>query len=475
MLVEPFAPLLADSAVSIRDPLHGAIEVGLAEMELLEHPAMQRLRDIKQLGFAEIPYPGACHSRFLHSVGAMWVATRMWDALVRQLRLEPEKAAYFRRLVRAAVLLHDIGHAPLSHITEHLMPPVQALGLPAWLADESKGRATHEDYSLKLLLESSLTPLLEDFGLEPAHLAGLISGQPGPHKADFVVGAFDLFPLLRQIVSSELDADRMDYLLRDSLFTGVTYGNFDLDWLIRNLVPVEREGRIFLGLSSRALFAFEDFLLSRYHMFFSVYFHHTSVCYQEMLIRYAEEEAGGYRLPLDAQAYLKTDDIEMLGALRQSDNAWARRIVQRRPYQKLLEILAPTGPEQEEASFRSLSSSFRARQLKQAKALRIPDALKLSEAEGLCQTLCDALDQEGFSYFRAESHWVLSHYFGDRSPTKPPLFVVDEPFHNVIPIEQYSPLYRRYAQGHKLVRVYCEPGELSRAYDLLRGIGGAMA
>jgi HD superfamily phosphohydrolase len=280
----------------IRDPIHGTIPVADAEVPLLDSRLFQRLRHIKQLGFGEMAFPGATHTRHAHSIGAMHVASRLFDSVFAQVELPEAEKARLRRAVRVAVLLHDIGHMPLSHTSEHIAPPRAALGLPGWLPGGADARATHEDFTARLVLDSSLTPLLrkalQPIGVGPEAIAGLILGADPPAGPSFTAGGRDWGPLLRQLVSGELDADRMDYLLRDSVYTGVTYGRFDLDWLVQNLLPIEREGRVYLGLGKAAIFAFEDFLLSRFHMFVSVYFHHTSVNFDEMLRRYCQECPG---------------------------------------------------------------------------------------------------------------------------------------------------------------------------------------
>src|SRR5882672_11603445 len=117
----------------IRDPIHGAIELTPDERALVDSPQYQRLRNVKQLGFADLAFPGATHTRYAHGLGAMAVATRVWDALAPKLEIEAADRARFRQLVRLAVLFHDLGHAPLSHATEKIMPPVAALDLPAWV------------------------------------------------------------------------------------------------------------------------------------------------------------------------------------------------------------------------------------------------------------------------------------------------------------------------------------------------------
>ena len=119
---------------------------------------------------------------------------------------------------------------------------------------------------------TGFTDLVEGFRYvrHQSHVAALICGRPPPGPYPFESRKRDLLPILRSVVSGELDADRMDYLQRDSFFTGVNYGKFDADWIVQNLEGVQREGRVHLALQHRAVFAFEDFLLSRYHMFLSL-------------------------------------------------------------------------------------------------------------------------------------------------------------------------------------------------------------
>src|SRR5437763_217714 len=312
----------------IRDPIHGAIEISADERALVDSPQYQRLRNVKQLGFADLAFPGATHTRYAHGLGAMAMATKLFDALAPQLQLEPADRDRFRQTLRLAVLFHDLGHAPLSHATEAIMPDIAELRVPDWAREPGDRRAGHEDYTLKLLLAPALCAEIRrrfsTIGIEPEHVAGLICGRPSPGAYPYRSRGRDLLPILRQVVSGELDADRMDYLQRDSFFTGVNYGKFDADWIVQNLAAVERDGRVYLALLHRAVFEFEDFLLSRYHMFLSVYFHSTSVGYEVLPQRCCE--SGEYALPADPDEYLLHDDVALLGALRSSQNPWARRV-----------------------------------------------------------------------------------------------------------------------------------------------------
>jgi HD superfamily phosphohydrolase len=409
----------------IRDPIHGAIELTADERALVDSPQYQRLRNVKQLGFADLAFPGATHTRYAHGLGAMAMATKVFDVLAPALELEPDDRARFRQTLRLAVLFHDLGHAPLSHATEAIMPDVAALRVPEWARDPGERRAGHEDYTLKLLLDSALSAEIRrrysGRGIEAEHIAGLICGKPSPGTYPYRSRGLDLLPILRQVVSGELDADRMDYLQRDSFFTGVNYGKFDADWIVQNLTAVERDRRVYLALLHRAVFAFEDFLLSRYHMFLSVYFHSTSVGYEVLLQRFCE--SGEYALPADPDEYLLHDDVALLGALRASRNPWAKRIVRRQGYRVLMEN-APG-----------------------------EDAQELHRMQR-------QLEAAGVDAFVTVSRGVLSHY------GKEATLWVKSP-RGEVPIGEYTPLYERYAEAATLARLYVEPERWDEARRLL--------
>src|SRR5205823_4284482 len=400
------------------------------ERALIDSPQYQRLRNVKQLGFADLAFPGATHTRYAHGLGAMAMATKVFDAFAPQLEMERDDRARLRQTLRLAVLFHDLGHAPLSHATEAIMPDIAELRVPDWAREPGDRRAGHEDYTLKLLLDSALCAEIRrrfsTIGIEPEHVAGLICGRPSPGAYPYRSRGRDLLPILRQVVSGELDADRMDYLQRDSFFTGVNYGKFDADWIIQNLAAVEREGRVYLGLAHRAVFAFEDFLLSRYHMFLSVYFHYASVGYEVLLQRYCDTSGGEYQLPADVDQYLEHDDVTLLAALRASKNAWARRIVRRNGYRLLVEV----GP--------SLDAGATA-QLEEQRA---------------------RLEEAGIDSFTTLSRGILSTY--GREAT----LYVRSP-RGEVPIAEYTPLYERYAEAAMLARLYVPPERFDEARRVL--------
>jgi HD superfamily phosphohydrolase len=411
----------------IRDPIHGVITVTDAEKAVIDSRHFQRLRHVRQLGFGELAFPGATHTRHAHSLGAMHVASRLFDAAAGRSDLAPATRERFRAAVRLAVLCHDLGHMPLSHASEAIAPARAALGLPAWMRPAS-GQATHEDFTARLLLDSSLTRLIEarhgPLGVTPAQAAGLVTGHFPPGERPFVEGGVDWTPALRGIVSGELDADRMDYLTRDSFYTGVAYGRYDVEWLLQNVSVEEKDGTMVLALARAAVFAFEDFLLSRYHMFLSVYYHHTSVSFDHMLRRYYQEAPGEFEIPADPEAFLECDDLALHLALRRSRSDWARRIVTRRGYTRVAEFT--------ERDF----------------GYDLP-------------SLSAALTQGGFQHFTVESRGVLSRYVDEGE--SPSLWVVDPSSGRLTEVETYTPLYQRFSGAVRLSRVYVLPEQAEAA------------
>ncbi|MFY1830533.1 HD domain-containing protein [Myxococcus fulvus] len=419
----------------IRDPIHGTIPVSDAEKAVIDSRHYQRLRYVRQLGFGDLAFPGATHTRHIHSLGAMHVAARVFAAVASRSTLPEDVRERFCTAVRLAVLCHDLGHMPLSHASERIAPKRSLLRLPGWLDSAAEGeQATHEDYTAKILLDSSLTPIIERefgrLGITPMAAVALITGARPPKDPGFTWQGVDWAPLLRAIVSGELDADRMDYLLRDSFYTGVNYGRYDMDWIINNLNPAVKDGRAYLALSRAAAFAFEDFLLSRYHMFVSVYLHHTSVSFDYMLRRYYEESPGEFEIPSDPEAFLLCDDSALWYTLRRSRNRWAQRIITRQGF-KLL------------AQFTERDAGYD------------------------LDVLRSALVSSGFEHYVVESVNVLSKYATGPTGTGPSLFIIDASTGRLTEVARYTPLYQRYSGAVRLTRLYVRPDQSAAAHELM--------
>jgi hypothetical protein len=420
--------------ITIRDPVHGSIAITGAELPIVDSRVYQRLRGIKQLGFTDQAFPGATHTRYAHGIGAMDVATRMFDALFPESRGELSQAcrARFRQVLRLAVLLHDVGHPPASHASEPSMPIRAALGLDRFTPDELLEQASHEDYTRAILVMSELRPLVDaalaPFGSVAEDVAHLVTGRYPARGSVFVEQGIDYFPLLSQIVSGELDADRMDYLQRDAFYAGVSYGKFDQPWLVENLEKHIEAGRAYLAIAHRAVFAFEDFLLSRYHMFVSVYYHYIPVGFDTMLVRFLTEAPQDFKLAADMEGYISMDDVALWSALRGSSNRWAQRIANRQGYKRILEVNADSG---------------------------------LADFEAIVQ----ALEAEKLDMFTSRDRGVLSKYYG--KATTIPIYVRNNALRQSVRVEEYSRIYERYSNATQLHRVYVHPDQAQRARSIM--------
>ncbi|MGE3611640.1 MAG: HD domain-containing protein [Bacteriovoracaceae bacterium] len=418
--------------MEIRDPVHGSIPILDSEIQIIEHPFFQRLRNIKQLGFSEYVFPGATHTRYLHSIGVMNVSTLVFNSLFKEQNSPDIKR--LRETLRLGCLLHDIGHAPLSHSTESVMPMVSALKLPKQFSHGSVDRqASHEDYTIKSIIDSSFTSSFKgvkaEFGVEPYAVAELVIGETN-HPDYFTVGGINYFPLLHQLVSSEMDCDRMDYLLRDSYFCGVSYGKFDLDWIIDNLKICTENNEAYLGISERAISTFDDFLLSRFHMFMMVYFHYRAVCLEQMLLRYFESHQHEYSIPADIEAYLEHDDPYLYKILKKSKNIWAKRVVMNAIPKKILE-------------------TFGENYLDQMYALE------------------NFFKSENIDYIKCSSTGRLSKYYSANSPQqKYPMKVLRESslaknHRTVKNIQEATDLFLKYSESHAVNRIHCDFDDLT--------------
>jgi HD superfamily phosphohydrolase len=454
--------------MEIRDVIHGSIVIdNRSELPVIDSRYFQRLRQIKQLGFAEFSYPAATHNRYIHSLGAMHTATQAFDTIfggpqgrvaqtasdrIQLARELPKAHARFRSVVRLAALLHDVGHGPLSHTTEFAMPDVRELKVPGPGGPGSKARsrkATHEDYTLKIILDSGLTPLIvaagKPHGFGPLHVAALVDPELTVHDDFFVERVAgektDFRPILQQLISSELDADRMDYLRRDSWHAGVSYGQFDFDWLVGNLTAHVKDGHAYLALQHRALYAFEDFLISRFHMFLMVYFHYKSVVFDEMLQQYLTGPDCDYSLPSDIERYCDSNDAELYSHLARSKNEWARRITEKRPYRMLIE----------------LHSGIPA-----TKTAAVERARLLAKIQ-------KELDSQEIHFITATSTSELSKYF--RKPADPIFVRYDNHYSapGFIPMAQCTDLFERYGEKRSITRLYVSPENYPRCRHQGRG------
>ena len=299
-----------------RDPIHDIIsfnardDVERVVLDLLKAPTFQRLRRVRQLGFANLVYHGAEHSRFSHSLGVVHVARRMFEGLHRQGHFDPVND---RLEVMCAALLHDIGHGPFSHAIERVT-------------------GIHHEYYTARLIEDTSSDINKILTAADPSL-------PERLTAYFDIGV-KLPPerrVLKDIVSSQLDADRQDYILRDGLMTGVRIGVYDFE-RIQTMFEVYTSdgGATRLAVSYRAREAVEDYLIARFHMFKQVYLHKAVRAAEKMLeavfARASELHQQGVEVvpgarggvlallehkPMEMQEFTSLDDTDVWVLLKQ--------------------------------------------------------------------------------------------------------------------------------------------------------------
>jgi len=274
-----------------RDPIHGYIEVTGCALDIVDNPFFQRLRRIKQLSFTNFVYHGAEHSRFGHSLGVYHLAKRVSDLL-----LSDEEKDIQEEFCLAA-LLHDIGHHPFSHSFESALDNAyQGTGLSF----------DHEDYTLKIIENTDVGVCIEDYGLNKEHVIQLLLGSY-TEKAHL--------QYLNNLISSEFDLDRVDYLLRDSYYCGVPYGKIDLERLLHSIESEEDH----IIISERGIHSIEMYVLSRFYMYIQVYTHHTSRAFDLMLQKIITKQV------IDEYCYPKIDDD--INEFLKYDDCWLRMLI----------------------------------------------------------------------------------------------------------------------------------------------------
>ncbi len=241
----------------IRDPVHNLIffednSCDRLLLDLIDAKEFQRLRRIKQLGMSELVFPGANHSRFAHSLGVMNVARR----ILNRLKATPEQ----QLIVLSAALLHDVGHGPFSH------------------AFEKVTGVNHEDRTRQIIRDPDTEVNQRLTAIDPQLPESIERFFMSDEEQS---GHGSIPPYLAYVVSSQLDADRFDYLLRDSHSAGIGYGKFDLDWLINHLCVDTSRNRLYL--ERKSLLTVEEYVFARYHMYQMVYFHKATRAAEVML------------------------------------------------------------------------------------------------------------------------------------------------------------------------------------------------
>lgn len=410
-----------------RDSVHNIIRLktdtaeGELIAELIDSREFQRLRRIRQLGLAHFAYQGAEHTRFTHSLGAFHLATRILFKLSVSYPIDPADAL----AVRIAALLHDIGHGPFSHVVEPILD------------------FHHEDFTVEAIISPET---------EAGSLLLKFSAQLPERVADIIRGTFRPMALA-QLVSSQLDVDRMDYLLRDSLMTGAKYGVYDIEWIIKSL-EINSEGD-HLYVSAPGISAVEDYLQARYYMFRQVYFHRTLRSAEAILrsllrralqlfqagrsVWYAEGSAfesilSGRKLNL--AEHLSVDDTDVLFHIKRWETA-------------------------EDNILSDLSKRFLNRRLFKGFDLDMPDG----ERDSFISDARKIVEQKGFDpafYLVEDKAGDVAHNFYIKDASKPKnLIYVKAGFSHpeIREISEVSAAVRGLQEGYRIHRLYF-PAEL---------------
>lgn len=363
----------------IRDSLHKTVCFTKYEKVIIDRPEFQRLRRIRQTGFIDYIFPGATHSRFEHSLGAMHIAHLMINSIIQnqhymlisleEIRNEKisksqkaknnndhlaalqnthkaldflKKSPYILQCIRFAALLHDCGHGPLSHSSEKFMASwkqlqeqLPLLDIPKWLKlalqkkQNLQETITHEFYTL-LIIAKMFRSKKELFLSEAMaqDICAILDLSIEPSEGNDL-SLSGLQSLLHDIISGEVDADRMDYLLRDSMKSGVMYGYFDLERILDSLgfyCDVQTQ-KFHLSIKKSGVFAFEDYLRARLSMYQQVYFHKTATACEAML-EYLKEKSSA-QLPIEIDQYLKIDDMNFPRFLLKKSNSYNKKEFQK--------------------------------------------------------------------------------------------------------------------------------------------------
>lgn len=411
-----------------RDSVHNIIRVDTASAEggliarLIDSAEFQRLRRVRQLGLAHFAYQAAEHSRFTHSLGAFHLATRILDRLRARHSITDEQHI----AVLVAALLHDVGHGAFSHVIEPVL------------------NFHHEDYTVQAVLSGDT---------ECGQILAYFSPTLARDVADIIRGTYRP-RALAQLVSSQLDIDRMDYLLRDSLMTGAKYGVYDIEWIIKSIEINEESDHVYV--SAKGISAVEDYLQARHYMFRQVYFHRTlraaeSVLHsllRRALLLFAGGEPVWYSRGTALETILRGKRLTLAEHLSLDDSDFTFAIKQWR-----------SSPD---PILSDLCTRFINRRLFKAFDIDMPEADQKAFVED-ARKLVEASGFDPEYYFVEDKAGDIEHYFYPRAAGDPKnLIFVEYGFARPVirEISEVSAAVRGLQQGYRIHRI-AFPAELA--------------
>ena len=383
----------------IKDPIYGYVYITEAERMIIDSFPFQRLRRIRQLAGAEYVYPGANHTRFEHSIGVMHLAGLLVDNPQLSQILSEDDA----QMIRIAALLHDVGHGPFSHVFEHVL--TKFLG------------KTHEDMTVWVITNSELREIINSLGYNPHVIGALAVGRLNKPKMAF----------MDQIIRSAVDADKLDFVVRDTYHTGAEYGFVDVFRLLHTLDVIDGNLSVDIGTLS----ALESFILARIESFKSIYFHRVGRAVQIMLAKameYAKDDLGlaDFKSP---EEYLAWDDHTLWTRLKECEKS--REIIERLERRKLIKCAYDPPPFY--IKDRIVSSIF--------------------NVEGIRNRIRDQIAEEA----GVDRQSVMIDV-----PTLPSV-----PYHHAFPLEPMEiPVFQKTRDGKKIPS---RLSEVSGIFDLLKG------